>query len=473
MKVKSFNNIRVNHFFFIIFNISILILLALFAIYTWNNELYIKNWSVTIATIAIIQFLMQLFFMIKKKTHYTDFRLWFIGLSYLFMFGRVFLNALGLDEDVYWNLISRYSEMDLYHSGLYIICSLQGVFIGFFLKDKNLTHTVVKPINKNNLKITGILLLLIGIPSRLIYDFDQIKQALSTGSYLELEHKFGLYDDLALLVIPGVFYLIASERFKKRTSFFIILITLIYFVFVMVMTGDRRYQFSAVIALVLFFLRFYNVKFNLKSVFSLTLISALFLNVLVTIRNIRKTELHSTPFFQQYWEQLISFNVIKETMSEFGVTFFSIASINKYVPIEIPFQYGKTFLISLLTFLPIGHWVGDLFYQATVSTTINIKEGAPVGSSLLGDIYINFGWLGIIVSILFGYLYSHLINSNKIKINNIYIVKYFSLFYVLLMLVRSNFTETVRSVFVVYVIPLIIIVLINNYVNKNKVGKKS
>lgn len=119
------------------------------------------------------------------------------------------------------------------------------------------------------------------------------------------------------------------------------------------------------------------------------------LNILIIIRDYR-FELESIG--PRIVEKLFSFNlfenIIGEIFAETGITLLSVASIIKLVPDIMPYQYGLTYLRTLPSFLPIGWIVGDFFNLASSTYVINTYTRIPVGSSFIGDLYWNWGYVG-------------------------------------------------------------------------------
>ncbi|KUP05275.1 hypothetical protein Q73_13490, partial [Bacillus coahuilensis m2-6] len=265
-----------------------------------------------------------------------------------------------------------------------------------------------------------------------------------------------------------VIYIIASGKLNKKKSLIVVLVTVIYFIITMILTGDRRYQFTAILALVFSYLKIYNIKFSPIKILTFSLLSILSLNLLKVIRNIRKENLVSlNEFFSSQVQQFFNMSVLYETMAEFGLSFFSVVNVYKYIPEVISYQYGLTFLISLLSVFPVGPWAGDFFNRASYSSyIINPMEGTGVGATLFGDFFVNFGWFGVLISLVFGIIFSKMFDMEKANNSRLSCAKYYSLFYVLITLVRATFAESVRTTIIVYCIPLFLLWVIKSYITK-------
>lgn len=474
--------ITIKHLIFIKIHLFILGFLVFFSCLTWNNYNIIIKWSKVVTNIVIILLSIQLISFKCKKIQYTDFRLWFIILTYLFMFGRVILNAYNLDSNIFWNLMNRHSELKLYHTSMFILCCIQSIFIGFiFNEDKgkiaNKSIDIWKESSNELMYKVGLVLLIFSIPSRLYTDISWIIQTQRSSSYLALSVKSGLADDIAFLVIPSLLYINTSGKLKKRTVFIITLTSIFYFIVVMILTGDRRYPVTAILALILCFFKLYNIKIKLREIFTWGGAAYLMLNLLSVLRNIRRNDLTNVGnfIFNYGLDILFGISALYETLAEFGLSFFSVVHIFEYIPDYIPFQYGFSFVGSIPSILPIGWLFGDFFFRVSISNIINSLAGAPVGASLIGDLYANFGWLAIPIAIIVGIYASRIFRIENRKKCRLECAQYYALFYILINLVRASFFEIFRSSIIVYFVPVFIMwVFSNRYKtnNKNKIKKK-
>lgn len=456
-------SILMGHLIFMLLHFVVLGCLVLFSYLTWCNYDIIDQWSKVTSKLAFIMLVFQLISFKYKRVNYTDFRLWFIILSYLFMFGRVFLHAYGLDSRIFWNLMPRYSSINLYHASMYILCVIESLFIGFILRDnqKKIKGNIVEigKAPKNNLMYNaGILLLAFSIPFRLFTDITWILQTQVSSSYSSLAGNSGLADDFAFLMVPSIIYIITSGRLRRKSALSIVLLVVGYFVIVMILTGDRRYQVTAIFALILCYLRLYGVKFKVKQIIIWGVGGLLILNFFTVIREVRGNELTSLGTFFKYYgsDILLGTSTLYETLAEFGLTFFSVVHILEYVPQYISFQYGFSFIASIPSVLPIGWLFENFFHKASLSGIINPIAGAPVGASLIGDLYGNFSWFAIFAGIIIGTLTNKIFRMESSTSNRLRCAQYYSLFYILINLVRATFIEIFRPSIMIYCIPLFI-----------------
>lgn len=455
----------------IFINITILISLTIFSFSTVNKTNYIFNWANIITTLSLILLAYHLIIFYKLKVNYSDFSLWFILLSNVFMFSRVYLIAFNLNEDIFWDLLSRYPESLLYETGLIVLCILQGIFTGLTLqkKSKKINNSIfLMKLEKRDLKKglynTGLILLLISLPFRLFIDINNIFHAQSASSYSSVSVQSGIVDDISLLFVPGIIYILSSKKKSKKKYLFMLTIVISYFIGIMILTGDRRYPVTAIIAFVLCYMETFNRKMSLRKIVLYLLSGSFLLNVLSVIRNIRSENLTSVyDFFSTYGKIILTNNPILETLSEFGLSFVSVVGVVKNIPEVIPFQKGLSFFGALPSVFPVGWLLGDFFQKVSISRLINNIEDYPVGATIIGDLYANFGWLSIFIGIIVGIVLAKMFQLNNNRIVEYQRANYFSLFYILINLVRSSFFEMVRPTILVYIIPLgILYILLAN-----------
>jgi len=153
----------------------------------------------------------------------------------------------------------------------------------------------------------------------------------------------------------------------------------------------------------LFLIRHYmwkRVKINTKNVIITFFIFYLIVFPLLRIRKANSFQSSS----------LISINSFLESVAERKTTnFFNLANILANVPDKWEFQYGKTHISWLLAPIPRILWP----YKPAINVGEEIKffiydysRGKPGGAvppTIIGELYINFGILGLLISPLFWY----------------------------------------------------------------------
>ncbi len=443
-------------------NYLVLCVLMVFAWTQWGRVLDSETWSWFITIISILLLGYQLLYLKILKVSFYDFRIWYMILSNLFMFGRIYVNVLDYDNILSsWSVF--YSNDTLLNTALYVLVFHQAIFTGLNLCQKKGTyeyfHTKIK---KSSTKIfkCGLLLMFIGLPCRIITDLYAVRSVQSTGSYSSIQVTSGLIEDFAIIFVPAVVYILVSRQLEKKIARCLFLVVIGYFVIEMILTGDRRYQIIGCIVITLCYMKTYSDK--ILSVRTVLIIAAGFLglNIIYQLRKVRGGNLTGiVDFVKGMIDNWGSSNILLETLTEFGISFYSVVGIVKNIPSVIGFQKGLGFYGAIPSILPIGFIAGDFFKTVSISNTINAMEQRPMGATLIGDFYANFGWISIPLVIVFGYLMMRMILLHRK--DEIYVqANYFSMMYIFMNLIRSSFYEIVRPAFVVLVLPMLVLYLI-------------
>lgn len=465
-------SIKKNRLFFIALNVTSLFISIIISIILQGYNK--SDWAYILSLFAIIIFVFEIVQMIYLHIPVTDFRMLFIIFNYLFIFGRILLYGFSNGEYIFWDLSNKYTISNMMNMGTFALCSIQSLFIGFFAfvnDTKNMFKQKVNDHLKNKkMFISGLFCFIIGLPCTLYTDLIKIRSVSISNSYRTLEINVGIIDDLAIMLIASVFLIACSNVISRRKTNTIIVLFLLYEILIMIMTGDRRYQISLIMCLAIFLLRKNNINLSFfKSCF--TFIGVLvILNLLYLIRDFRDGNLiQLTSYLLSNISSLFSLNVFFETLSEFGISFYSLCSVGKYIPSYFPFQLGKTFIYSLGAVLPLGLMQNNSFYEeASYSNIINNIEGTHVGCTLIGDFYINFGWFSIFFLIVFAYiLYYFLYKKTKLK-EQFDLAKYYILFYIFISLPRATISQSIRMILFGVLFPYIFIRILNIFAHNRK-----
>ncbi len=448
----------------LILNIAFLAVEIAFFILISTGSIVASVWSLPATVFSFIAIALNALAMWKFKIDVTDFRFLFMVFMYIFMCGRVWLNCFGLDGDIFWVLHTFFPHDVMARASMYCLCCIQAIFLGLLctkqkmplVYERNSEYT-----DSNRLFLTGILLLLIGLPCQIYVDIHSIRATLSSGSYLSITGVTGLIDDFAFLLIPGILCLMESRPKQRKVIFGAIGA---YFLLVMSLTGNRRYYVTSIVAIGAYLLyvirrdKPQKEKISIKRYVFIGILGVLFLSFLQVLREIRVNGLGSlSEFLINHGSDIfVVDDLLYEVLAEFGISFFSVTNIIANVPTMLPFQYGMTFVGMLPFLLPVGFLLGDLFVLAEPSAGINAATVNGLGSTLLGDLYANFGSAGILFSFLFGIILSKIVNLSKREQGGIKLVMYYSLYRIMINLVRCTVFEVYRPSIWMYCIVYII-----------------
>lgn len=453
-------------------NIMFIMLFFIWIIFNWDKQDVIYEFnSILFPWVCILIVVQMISFKIKNVPFY-DFGLWFVSTSYLFMFGYLFRDAFRMDTGLIWNPIVNFTNVELFHTYIFVIISLEMFSIGYlmFYRKSNVIKKsdFRKIIPDKRMYITGIILISIGGLSKLINDFRIISVTQSANSYSAFSDSVGsgIVDDLAYLLLPGLFFLFFSGCIKERTKKIIFILMLLYFVSMMMLTGSRKIQIFSILSLFLGFeFSLDKVNFSIRRTSLYTFLGILVLNILIIIRDNRFDLVSIGP---ELITKITSFNLLEnivgEILAETGLTVLSVVSIIKVVPNLMPFQYGMTYIRTIPSVLPIGWLLGDFFNLASSTYVINSYTKLPVGSSFIGDLYWNWGYIGgAFAAFLSGILISkfmYVSRKNNIRKNS---ALYFSVFSQLIILVRSELFDVFRPITMLILVVFFVDKFMNNF----------
>ena len=221
----------------------------------------------------------------------------------------------------------------------------------------------------------------------------------------------------------------------------------------MLFSGDRRYALIGMIACLLCYMRKYSLRIGIKRLLLFAGIAFFGLTLLTTIRRTRA--IGSVSFevlLSSFITSLKEDNVVYELFNEFGLTFYTYMLAIKNIPSVITYKYGVSYLYALLSIIPGAYRIfySDLM-ENNVYQSIYEIEGQALGGAFGQELFGNFGFLAIPIAIVAGYLIMRSLGSDDSKYSKDQ-VKYYSLFYLFLNLVRASFSEIIRVLIYYYVL---------------------
>ena len=417
---------------------------------------YLKQDTVSedIDFISILSFsilLYQCFILHKVQYGLLSFQTIFIILSALFNFSFFWLISIGKSDFIFFPNWMYTDIPDKCSSALYAMMCIQAVFTGLVWKRKAIRESVGEDnAQRNKVFIIGVIMLIIGLPFKLYYDYLNIMNSIANGGYSGFSGVVGLVDDFQHFAVAGLITIIASGYKTRRFYVFLMLIVFAYFLFVMTASGDRRYYITAVLGVVMAYVGSLQKQSTIKKgnkLVTYLIIAFVFVflsNVLALIRNTRFIYLGSDLVAQGSIEQLMSLDGIWETLGEFGITLNALLVAREVIPTYIPFQYGASYLYALIYVLPIGSFVK--IPNASIGNAVTSFVDIPVGSSFVLDLYANFNLFAFLPGIVIGMLLSQVINGNRRIVGSERLALSCSFSYILINYVRASTSEVLRPV---------------------------
>jgi oligosaccharide repeat unit polymerase len=355
----------------------------------------------------------------------------------------------------------------------FLFLGLFGFLIGYYNRFGNVLSTIVPaPKNEwsvNRLKFVIIIYGLIGI-----------------FSFIGLVRSFGGVNEFLALKVSRSIFIKGSNKYlfigitALKSSLFLWLT----FIIQSRKKIDLRF-FSMYFLLVLGILFLLGGRSNLLSIFLTLLVLIHYLRTPVDIKKISIAVFSILVIATTLWPFLengviFSFNILDNLYSKRNFdTVYNFAVLIQNMPENLEFQNGKTFVSALLSPFPssVINSLGHNFQEAHIIFTKNFlpkfyenRVGVPV--SFPGELYMNFGLLGILLGmIILGilgkglYSYLRLYPDNK-NVVLLYAISAYSIFYAF---IGGNFSNILPK-FILQIGYLLIAII---FINKGKLIWKS
>lgn len=470
-----------NNFYIIVYSLFLII-------YNFILWIFASSFSVLLSDIIGFIFFFSLvpsyFFMIystKKKGGTIKFYMIFLMLTILFYYGQhilVIINKDYLLNQDYTILDGRISSKSIINATFLIIQSLLLIHIGYFSAIKNeniLRKEIMNKAKINNriskeFKITALIFFFlssVAMLNKLIYliklnksyGYLERRALESSKEFIEGMGSYTLY--FSEWFIPSLYmlFLFNIGRIKGKIIYIIILI----FSGLYLMAGSRFLLLK--LGMGIFLIQCIWIKQPNKKT-----IKKFFFGGIIGVFILKFISVSRGNMGFNY--EKIYFNIIKlwktgifsEILWETGITFTSISNVIDKVPFFIPYFGGKSYLGSILIFLP-SFFRFDFFenYKLSVSSILSPlyynTNLIGYGSSFIAEAYYNFGYLMLFFMIGIGSFFGKLENiliGSKISRNAplFFFITY--IFSELIYIVRNDVYAIPRSILFYALVPLVV-----------------
>lgn len=450
----------------------------------------------TLSLISICFFIIQQLLIVNVLKSFNNPLVYFSIILYLFSAGQTFLLLLDLDFGNY-NVFERIGNNDatsdaiIFYTCSYVLFHL-GVLFSMFFEDKIKVGSAFDNINfehktfKNALLITGYLLIIIGIIPFTTTLINNIQVFVTYGysGYYKMEdvRVSNLFSGFLYYVYTGTIFVIVSSsmKIKKVMVLFLLVFSIIKF-----LLGDRGDGIVFALSSYLLYVKFIqnnNKNNNMKNFVSISVIALLLMTLIPVISIYRHDNLSISTLI----ETLLSENPIVSTLQNLGSTLYPLAKTIELIPSYEDPIYGGSYFTSLLLLIPsifrfgiIGEITSNPLYYSPanwIMDVLNMSYGP--GFTPFAEAYLNFGWLGTIFMVFYGFLIGKLLNFNDFfKEIQPMKTKFFSGLTILCFLFfamssRGSFNFLIAYYFRYIIIPIIFVYIIYIYFNKfNKKNK--
>lgn len=453
MKIKR------NRLFVDAINIFIFMLLLLRIIFDWNVGSVNSGWAGEISILALFLMVYQAVVMIFiLKVKYTDFILWFILLEFVFLYGRIWVKALGKDDLIAWHLFNAFDDVTCYKAALFCLAYSQAVFLGCFLLQSR--KSIRKA--KRNMELypptvmyrIGWSFFAITFPIKLYSNLLMIAAQRTVGEYVATGVTNGFIAAVSFLPVIGLLLVLCSKKLSKTNVKRVFCVYLIYEVFYMVFSGDRRQDFIGILTWILCYMEIYNVKMNLRKILKYILFAFVVLIFLATIRTGRSEGFNNMSNFVELFSEVAQNDLLVETLGEFGGTFFTVTNVIRYYPEKLFYLKGLSLLGSTLIIIPgiMTSLFPTLFYYTEINYRCKDFNGLATGGSLPQDMYANWGLFGLFFTVIAGMIIAKVMTRDDKNLCPYDTAMYYARFYILMNLVRAGTIELGRPLAYTYLL---------------------
>lgn len=428
---------KANKQVFIIFQIILAILFILMFFPELSGDMS-GNWELKCAIFTIALLIINIYFWARIGKGIFSFYTLFSAFIVLFHLSQQIIVGFNLMNDEQKIVVKRqlflFGNNDAFTASMYCMIYLyflmQGGLIYAYthtkLEDTNIAEGIQEKIIA--CKMTGWIILLISIVPMIYCDSIIIKAAVTEGykATFVAEDLFtgNPIDLIGSLFKPAIILLLSSYKNKKSTFDKILLLTVSYLLVRMFLTGDRGEDIIFIVVLV--FIRHMLVKPIRGKKLIFILVSMYFVAFFLDfIQNFRLAPRGDINSIYLSLEHSLKSNIILKTMFDYGAIIWVFLLMFKSVPATGSFVYGKTYFYALFgqVFSILG--ISSYFMKAADFSYFlrDPARGAMInrltesmGGSAIAEWYYNFGWVGLPLVILVGYLIGKLsisIYNNK------------------------------------------------------------
>ncbi len=231
----------------------------------------------------------------------------------------------------------------------------------------------------------------------------------------------GLFNIATALFMPACLLIYCYESKRKHTFLNIIYITSCILSLII---GDRTSGIGWIVAFV--FYRYSERSKNMKknSISRPLIIGIIFCLIIYLSFYIGYARVNSEI------SSLSPIKVLESFVAEMGFNFTTICFVMMYVPGITPYKFGKTYIEALILMIPksidptgtIRNMVENLPHEwlySLIHITYNGGLDFGVGFSPIGESFLNFGWLGVIIMFVLGSVVGRFFGkSDWTKLNN-------------------------------------------------------
>lgn len=347
---------------------------------------------------------------------FNPYTLFFLSAA-LFNGGQAFLEVFGLNRDGL--LGGRFSDRLLVQTLLIVILGLTAFHFGALLAaiTRKPAAQPRPPLPASSVRAVGWVLLAVSIIPAFALLRDAVALVLQYG-YFELYQQdpnigFNAAPQvLGTFLVPAALFLLAGSERKPRLIL-VSLIVVMFYVVVNLFMGRRAQAIPTIIVYAWLWHRTVRPLPKTILIAAAVVVLAFVIPLTATIRNIPGEERLTLDYIISIYASLE--NPTLAAVAEMGGSMSILTYTIQLVPFTHPYEYGQSYVYSLLTAFPNFFWdvhptiahglAGDWLIWTIDPYTA--ARGGGLGYSFIAETYLNFGWVGaLIVMVVMGFAYA-------------------------------------------------------------------
>lgn len=330
---------------------------------------------------------------------YISFPVMFVIISFIFHMGNIVFSVFffnGKFGDMFWGA----DEYTL-SACRFVILSMCFLLLGIIHKSRVKVRFGKKydiVISEQQLFFIGIILIAVGIVPKLMIDINKLVVGLTDGYMATYKIDMSGKGGIATLTYTGIISVMIAKRKSINFCRGLLFLTVIY-EGIMMFSGNRYLSISMIITICFVYIKYVG-DVNWKKLFLYGILAVFLFAVLNTVRELRTSAINISIFIEEFFVQLKD-NPFISLIMELGSTMKSLVLSVKYFPQYKDYAYGMTYWEALLNTIP------KLSNTSLVDINnlifiYNFPYHKSLGGSYLGEIYYNFGKMGVVFSYLLG-----------------------------------------------------------------------
>lgn len=406
-----------------------------------------------------------IYFAKKENSLFNHYSFFWLSISF-FTFGHIILFSFGLESEN-MSIIANYpiemvNKYILYGLFSFVTLFFSGVIV------LNLSHNLhqekVQILFNDNAKKVFIFFFVISAPVFIYYITHKLNVSVQYGYaqvYESSENGNSLVGSIRMWFIPSLFALI--YLYKDSFLKYLFLLFLAIPIIIPLMIGTRSTPFTIIICLIYLWNAAIRT-FKKKETLAVLLLCCLFAVLMPTIAEYRN--LSTTSFETVLFKNVYSGvpDILEKTLGEFGGSAQIWLRLQHIVPGMYGYNFGFSYLASVLTCIPsvlLGGFSFAVYANLSDWITSIEKTSYGLGFSYLGELYYNFGWLGVLASFFVGFFMFYTLSClwlPRMLTKYKYIFSTIALF-IFSTIGRDSIYLGVRYIFYAMIIPALLIYL--------------